>query len=184
MGKLRRRHRTYKNRPRSAKHHKKIINMKGCSNGQCAGQKGGCGCGLCGGSKQTGGAWSTWNPTSGGEFFPKNSYNVQPDRMIEATRTTLGSTPFSAAVGGGGRSKRKGRKHRTSKRRTIRIKKGGNRCISQQNGGGGSPGSIIQEFINAKSEISDMIGNAYTSYKGIDPMPSSAVYRDQFLKVV
>jgi hypothetical protein len=94
MGKVRRRQRTYKNRSRSAKHHKKIINMKGCSNGQC-GQKGGC-CGVMTGGRKTrrqvGGAFSAWNPTSGGEFYTKNSYNVQPDRMMEATRTVLGST--------------------------------------------------------------------------------------------
>ena len=181
MGKLRRRQRTYKNRPRSAKHHKKIINMKGCSNGQCAGQKGGCNCGLSGGGNQTGGAWSAWTPSSGGEFFSKNSYNVQPDRMLQATQTTLGSAQFRAAVGGGSRSKRKGRKYRGS-RRTIRNKKLHKK--PQQKGGSGNTGSIIQEFINAKGDISDMVGNAYTSYKGIDPMPSSAVYRDKILKVV
>jgi hypothetical protein len=175
MGKLRRRQRTNKNRSRSAKHHKKIINMKGCSNGSC-GQTGGC-CGLMtgGGSKtqgQTGGAWSMWNPTSGGEFYKLNTYGVQADRMMEATQTTLGSAKF----GGGGRSRRKGRKNRMirrSKGRTIRNKK------RQQNGG-----SIIQELLNAKGDFMDMAGSAYASYKGITPMPSSAVYRDQFSKVV
>lgn len=175
MGKLRTRQRSYKNRSRSAKHPKKIINMKGCSNGQCVGQKGGC-CGLMtGGSKtrrQTGGQWSAWNPTSGGEFYRNNSYNVQPDRMMEATRTVLGSTPINAAFGGGGRSKRKGRKHRMSKGRTIRNKKG-------QTGG-----SIVQEFWNAAGLINDMASDAYRGYNGLEPMPSSSVYRDQFAKAV
>ena len=156
--------------------------MKGCSNGKCASQTGGCGCGLSGGG-QTGGAWSTWNPTSGGEFYKLNSYDVQPDRMLQATQTTLGSARFSAAVGGGSRSKRKGRKNKKI-RKTIRRKKSRKSRISQQTGGSGSTGSIIQEFINAKGDITDMIGNAYTSYKGLEPMPSSAVYRDQFLKVL
>ncbi len=148
--------------------------MKGCSNGKC-GQTGGC-CGLMtGGSKQqrqTGGAWSVWNPTSGGEFFPNNSYNVQPDRMLQSTQTTLASAKF----GGGGRSRRKGRKNgmiRRSKGRTIRNKK------RLQNGG-----TIIQELLNAKGDFMDMAGSAYASYKGITPMPSSSVYRDQFSKVV
>ena len=170
MGKVRRRQRTYKNRSRSAKRHQKIINMKGCSNGQCTGQTGGC-CGV-----MTGGAFSAWNPTSGGEFYKLNSYNIQPDRMMDATRTVLGS----AAFGGGGRSKRKGRKHlkfRRTSRRTIKNKK-------LQKGGSGTTGSIIQEFMNAKGIINDMVSNAYTGYKGLDPLPSSVVYRDQFLRAV
>ncbi len=181
MGKVRTRQRTYKNRSRSTKRQQKIINMKGCSNGQCAGQKGGC-CGL-----MSGGAFSAWNPTSGGEFYTKNSYNVQPDRMLEATRTVLGSTRVNGAFGGGGRSKRKGRKH-AKFRRTIKnnkLQKGGV-CgnLSQQKGGGGSPGSIIQEFWNGAGLINDMASTTYTSYKGIDPLPSSAVYRGQFSRPV
>jgi hypothetical protein len=149
--------------------------MKGCSNGQCAGQKGGC-CGVMSGGRKTrrqvGGQWTAWNPTSGGEVYKINSYNVQPDRMMEATRTVLGSTQINPAFGGGGRSKRKGRKFRMSKGRTIRNKKG-------QAGG-----SIIQEFWNATGLINDMASNAYTGYKGLDPRPSSSVYRDQFLRAV
>lgn len=188
MGKVRRRQRTYKNRSRSAKHHKKIINMKGCSNRNC-GQTGGC-CGvMSGGSKkrrQVGGAFSAWNPTSGGEFYTNNSYNVQPDRMMEATRTTLGSDAF----GGGGRSKRKGRKFRISKGRTIRNKKlqKGGVCSQQKGGVCGEQqqkgGSIIQEFWNGTGLINDMASNAYAGYKGLDPMPSSSVYRDQFARLV
>ena len=177
MGKVRRRQRTYKNSSRSAKHHTQIINMKGCSNRNCV-QTGGC-CGvMTGGSKkrrQVGGAFSAWNPTSGGEFYTNNSYNVQPDRMMEATRTTLESTPVNAAFGGGGRSKRKGRNGRKS-RRTIR------RTIKNKKGQAG--GSLIQEFWNGTGLINDMTSNAYTSLKGVDPMPSSSVYRDQFSRAV
>jgi hypothetical protein len=181
MGKLRRRQRTYKNRSRSAKHPKKIINMKGCSNRNC-GQTGGC-CGvMSGGSKkrrQVGGAFSAWNPTSGGEFYTNNSYNVQPDRMLEATRTTLESTPVNVAFGGGGRSKRKGRP-RLKFRRTNKnenLQKGVTH--PQQKGG-----SIIQEFWNGTGLINDMVSTAYRGYNGLDPLPSSSVYRGQFARVV
>ncbi len=160
--------------------------MKGCSNGQC-GQKGGC-CGVMTGGRKTrrqvGGAFSAWNPTSGGEFYTKNSYNVQPDRMMEATRTVLGSTPINAAFGGGGRSKRKGRKNRMSKGRTIRNKKLQEGDLPQRGVLPQKGGSIINEFMNAKGLINDMVSNAYTSYKGVDPFPSSSVYRDQFLRAV
>jgi hypothetical protein len=173
MGKIRRRQRSYKNRSRSAKH-RKIINMKGCSNRNC-GQTGGC-CGVMSGGRNTrrqvGGAWSAWNPTSGGEFYTNNSYNVQPDRMMEATRTVLGSNAF----GGGGRSKRKGRQSRRTIRKTIRNK--------LQKGGSGSPGSLIQEFWNGTGLINDMASNAYRAYNGLEPLPSSSVYRDQFSRVV
>ena len=150
--------------------------MKGCSNGKCASQTGGCGCGLMsGGSKraQTGGAWSMWNPISGGEFYKLNAYGEQADRILEPTRTTLGSAKF----GGGWYSRRKGRNVGKSKGRTIRSKKG------LQKGGSGSTGSIVQELMNAKGDLSDMIGNVYTSYKGLDPLPSSAVYRDQYSRI-
>jgi hypothetical protein len=149
--------------------------MKGCSNRNC-GQTGGC-CGLMTGGRKTrrqvGGQWSAWNPTSGGEVYKLNSYNVQPDRMMEATKTVLGSTPINTAFSGGGRSKRKGRKHRMSKGRTIRNKKG------RQAGG-----SIIQELRNATGLINDMASSAYRGYNGLEPMPSSSVYRDQFAKAV
>ncbi len=161
--------------------------MKGCSNRNC-GQTGGC-CGVMSGGRktrrQTGGQWSAWNPTSGGNVHNLNLYNNQPDRMMEATRTVLGSTPINATFGGGGRSKRKGRNHRMSKgrTRTIRNKKGqkGGVCgvLSQQKGG-----SIIQEFWNGTGLINDMVSNAYAGYRGIDPMPSSSAYRDQFSRLV
>jgi hypothetical protein len=140
--------------------------MKGCSNRNC-GQTGGC-CGVMSGGRKTrrqvGGQWSAWNPTSGGEVYKLNSYHVQPDRMMEATRTVLGSDAFA----GGGRSKRKGRKSR----RTVRNKKG-------QAGG-----SVIQEFWNGAGLINDMASNAYRAYNGVEPLPSSSVYRDQFARAV
>lgn len=183
MGKFRRRQRTNKNRMRSAKHQQKIINMKGCSNSKRSRQKGGCGCSLfSGGSKQTqmGGAWSAWNPTSGGEFFAKNTYDVQPDYETVQTRTTLGGEPFS----GGGRSRQKGRKlkSRRAKNRTIKNYKRFNKkgVLPQQQGGAGNTGSVFQEITNFKGGFMDMLGNAYTSYKGIDSFPSSAAYKGQF----
>jgi hypothetical protein len=117
---------------------------------------------------------------------------------MEATRTVLGSTPINATFGGGGRSKRKGRNHRMSKgrTRTIRNKKGQKGgVLSQQKGGvlsqqkGGvlsqqKGGSIIQEFWNGTGLINDMFSNAYRGYNGIEPLPSSSVYRDQFSRVV
>lgn len=197
MGKLRTRKRTNKNRLRSAKNQQKIINMKGCSNSKRSRQKGGCGCSLfSGGSKrmQRGGAWSAWNPTSGGEFFAKNMYNDQPDYATVQTNTTLGSEPFS----GGGRSRQKGRKlkSKTAKDITIRNYKGLNKkgCPShkmgacnresQQQEGGGNTESIFQEVTNFKGGFMDMLGNAYTSYKGIDTFPSSVAYKGHFASAV
>jgi hypothetical protein len=70
-----------------------------------------------------------------------------------------------------------------SKGRTIRNKKGqkGGVCgdTPQQKGG-----TAIQEFMNGARLINDMASNAYRGYNGLEPMPSSVVYRDQFAKVV
>jgi hypothetical protein len=71
-----------------------------------------------------------------------------------------------------------------SKGRTIRNKKLQEGDLPQRGVLPQKGGSIINEFMNAKGLINDMVSNAYTSYKGVDPFPSSSVYRDQFLRAV
>ena len=114
--------------------------------------------GGCGCSLMSGGSRTFWDPMApevGGIAYKMNSYDNQVDRVLEQTRTMLG----------GAKSKKK----RLNKmRKSLR-------------GGGGI---IPQELLNFRNDLNGTIANVYTSLKGIDPVVSPAVYKDQYSRPV
>ena len=149
------RRKSKQNKSRSKKSARKYI-MKGCSKGaSCIGQTGGCGCSLMSGGSGSRTFWDPMAPEVGGIAYKMNSYDNQVDRVLEQTRTMLG----------GAKSKKK----RLNKmRKSLR-------------GGGGI---IPQELLNFRNDLNGTISNVYTSLKGIDPVVSPAVYKDQYSRPV
>lgn len=117
-------------------------------------QKGGCGCSLMSGGSRT--FWDPMAPEVGGIAYKMNPYNVQVDRMMEQTRTMLG----------GAKSKKRSNKNKKM-RKSLR--------------GGGL---IPQELLNFRNDLNGTITNVYTSLKGVDPVVSPAVYKDQYSRPV
>jgi hypothetical protein len=113
--------------------------------------------GGCGCSVMSGGSRTFWDPMApevGGIAYKMNSYDNQVDRVLFPTRTILG----------GAKSKKRLNK---KMRKSLR--------------GGGL---IPQELLNFRNDINSSFSNVYTSLKGVDPMVSPAVYKDQYSKPV
>lgn len=119
-----------------------------------SGQKGGCGCSLMSGGSGSRTFWDPMAPEVGGIAYKMNSYDNQVDRILEPTRTMLGG------------AKSKKRLHKKM-RKSLR--------------GGGL---IPQELLNFRNDLNGTIANVYTSLKGIDPVVSPAVYKDQYSRSV
>lgn len=113
--------------------------------------------GGCGCSLMSGGSRTFWDPMTpevGGIAYKMNSYDNQVDRMMEPTRTMLG----------GAKSKK-----RTYKKMRKSLRGGG---------------LIPQELLNFRNDLNGTMANVYTSLKGIDPVVSAAVYKDQYSRPV
>lgn len=109
--------------------------------------------GGCGCSLMSGGSRTFWDPMApevGGIAYKMNSYNNQVDRTLFPTRTMLGG------------AKSKKRLHKKM-RKSLR--------------GGGL---IPQELLNFRNDLNGSLANVYTSLKGIDPVVSATVYKDQY----
>ena len=113
--------------------------------------------GGCGCSVMSGGSRTFWDPMApevGGIAYKMNPYNNQVDRVLFPTRTMLG----------GAKSKKRANK---KLRKSLR--------------GGGL---IPQELLNFRNDLNGSIANVYTSLKGLDPVVSPAVYKDQYSRPV